>query len=105
MAVTEGRRDSRYTTKGDSNKRRQEDVDTLPHFPCSMREVQTIFKNWVKDGVLVLRSLATPPTEVDKAMDNYCVYHQLVKHPTKDCWALRNIFHQKIADGELQITT
>ena len=59
----------------------------------------------MKDGVLVLCQPATLPTEANKARKNYCVYHQLVKYPAKDCWALRNIFHQKIADGELQITT
>ena len=99
-SVAEERKDRR-SDRNDTNKRRREDANPPAPFPCSMREVLAILKNWVKDGILVPRPPITPPTEADKSKYNYCAYHQFVKHPTKDCWALRNIFHHKIAEGEL----
>jgi len=73
-AMAEGRRDGRYDNNN-YNKRKRDETRAPPHFPCSMREVGAIVKRWVEDGVIKLRDPPTPPTQEEKAKDNFCIYH------------------------------
>ena len=43
------------------------------------------------------------PIEKEKRGALYCRYHRRSDYYTMDCYALRNIFHEKVAKGELVI--
>ena len=84
-AVTEERKDRE---KERNDKRRRDEDDASAPFPCSMGEVLAVLRRWLRDGVVTPRPPTRAPTEADKGRNNYCAYHQFVKHATKDCWAL-----------------
>ena len=43
------------------------------------------------------------PTEEKKQSPLYCGYHRRCDHHTMDCYALRNIFHDRVAKRDLVI--
>ena len=68
-----------------------------------VEELYSILKAWVKDGVVVLPECKRESTEEEKQSALYCRYHKRSDHHTMDCYALRNIFHEKVAMGDLII--
>ena len=58
-----------------------------PPFPISVEELYSILE----------------PIEKEKRGALYCQYHSRSDHYTMDCYALRNIFHDKVAKGDLVI--
>ena len=68
-----------------------------------VEELYSILKAWVKDGVVVLPECKRDSTEEEKQGALYCRYHKRSDHHTMDCYALRNIFHEKVALGDLII--
>ena len=57
----------------------------------------------MKDGVVTLPECKHEPTEVEKQNPLYYRYHMRCDHHTMDCYALRNIFHDREARGDLVI--
>ena len=43
------------------------------------------------------------PTEEGKQGPLYCRYHRRCDHHTMDCYALRNILHDRVAKGDMVI--
>ncbi|XP_059669295.1 uncharacterized protein LOC132314449 [Cornus florida] len=72
-----------------------------PPFPCTPEEVETVIKKWIQHGDIRLPEVAHEPTTEEMAHPKYCMYHRHTRHLTYDCWALRNTFHRRIANGEL----
>nr|POE75237.1 hypothetical protein CFP56_14272 [Quercus suber] len=66
-------------------------------------ELYNILEAWLKDGVVVLPECKREPTEEEKRSPLYCRYHRRCDHHTMDCYALRNIFHNRIVKGDLDI--
>jgi len=52
---------------------------------------------------VVLPDCKHEPIEKEKRGALYCRYHRRSDHYTMDCFALRNIFHEKVAKGDLVI--
>ena len=71
------------TTKG----KKKEKSGMLHPFPVSVEELYSILE----------------PIEGEKRGALYCQYHSRIDHYTMDCYALRNIFHDKVAKGDLVI--
>ena len=69
----------------------------------STEELYSILEAWVKNGVVTLPNCNHEPTENEKRNPFYCRYHKRCDHHTMDCYALRNIFHDKVAKGDLVI--
>ena len=57
----------------------------------------------MKDGVVTLPECKHEPTKEEKQNPLYCSYHKRCDHHTMDCYALRNIFHDRVAKGDLVI--
>lgn len=57
----------------------------------------------MKDGVVVLLECKREPTEKEKRGVFYYRYHRRNDHHTMDYYALRNIFYEQVAKGDLVI--
>lgn len=66
-------------------------------------ELYSILEAWMKDGMVVLLKCKREPIEEENRGVLYCRYHRRSDHHTMDCYALRNIFHEKVANGDLVI--
>ena len=100
IAVSGGESAIRVKRKRDDVAKQQE----LPPIPCTDEEIKVIVDKWVVDGVLRIIKPNREPTKGDKENPYYCHYHQYVHHKTRDCRALRRIFHKKITNGTLDLT-
>nr|POF27167.1 hypothetical protein CFP56_08538 [Quercus suber] len=67
------------------------------------KELYSILEVWVKDGVVTLPKCKHEPTEEEKRNPLYCRYHRRCDHHTMDYYAFRNIFHNRVAKGDLVI--
>ena len=74
----------------------------LPIFSISAEELYSILEAWVKDGMEVLPEYKHVAIEEEKRGTLYYRYHRS-DHHTMDCYTLRNIFHEKVAKGDLVI--
>ena len=74
-----------------------------PPFIVSTEELYSILEAWVKNGVMTLPECKHEPTKEDKRNPLYCWYHKRCNHHTMDCYDLRNIFHDRVAKGDLII--
>ena len=83
--------------------RKRERSGIPPPFSVLVEELYSILKAWVKDGVVVLPECKPEPTEEEKRGALYCWYHRRSDHHTMDCYALRNIFHEKVTMGDLVV--
>ena len=67
-----------------------------PPFTVSTEELYSILEAWLKDGVAVLPECKREPTKEEKRCPLYSRYYRRCDHHTMDCYALRNIFHDRI---------
>lgn len=74
-----------------------------PPFSVSTEELYNILKAWVKDDMVVLPKCKREPTEKEKLGTLYSRYHRRSDQHTMDCYALRNIFCEKVAKNDLVI--
>ena len=74
-----------------------------PPFTISTKMLYRILEAWLKDGVVVLPECKREPTKEEKRSPLYCRYHRRCNHHTMDCYALRNIFHDRVAKGDLVV--
>nr|POE89448.1 hypothetical protein CFP56_01804 [Quercus suber] len=85
-------------------KRKKRDRGGIPLlFFVSTEELYNILEAWVKDGIVTLPECKHEPTEKEKRNPLYCRYHKRCDHHTMDCYALRNIFHDRVAKENLVI--
>ena len=75
----------------------------LPPFTMSTKELYSILETWLKDDVMVLPKCKCEPTEEEKQSPLYYMYHKRCDHHTMDCYALRNIFNDRVTKGDLII--
>ena len=66
-------------------------------------ELYNILEAYIKDGVVVLPECKREPTDEEKRGPLYYKYHRRCDHHTMDCYALRNIFNERVAKGDLVI--
>ena len=100
LAVSGGESAVGVKCKRDDGAEQQE----LPPIPCIDEEIKVIVEKWVANRVLRVIKPSREPTKEDKQNPYYCHYHQYVHHKTRNCRALRRIFHKKITDGTLDLT-
>ena len=74
-----------------------------PPFFVLTKKLYNILKFWVKDGMVVLPICKREPIEEEKPGTLYRRYHKRSDLHTMDCYALRNIFHEKVAKSDLVI--
>ena len=91
--------ESKKATKG----KKRERSSIPPPFTISTKELYSILEAWLKDGVVVLPKCKHEPIDEEKRGPLYCRYHRRCDHHIMDCYALRNIFHEKVAKGDLVI--
>ena len=73
--------------------------------PCIDEEFYTILDQWIADGIVKPLEARPDLTDEDKKNPQYCRYNQYVSHPTPACKTLRRIFHAKINDGTLELSS
>ena len=100
LAVSNGELAAGVKRKRDDGAEQQE----LPPIPYTDKEIKVIVEKWVADRVLRIIKPNWDPTKEDKQNPHYCHYHQYVHHKTRDCRALRRMFHKKITDETLDLT-
>nr|POF05306.1 hypothetical protein CFP56_37614 [Quercus suber] len=83
-------------------KKRDRGGIPLP-FTVSIEELYSILEAWVKDGVVMLPKCKHEPMAKEKQNPLYYKYHKRCDHHTMDCYALRDIFHDRVAKGDLII--
>ena len=87
-------------------KNKKREIGSIsPPFTVSIKKLYSILEAWLKDGVVVLPECKHEPVEEEKRGLLYCRYHRRCDHHTMDCYALRNIFHDMVAKGDLVIKT
>ena len=74
-----------------------------PPFTVSTKELYSILEAWLKDSVVVFPECKRESTYEENRGPLYCRYHRRCDHHTMDCYALINIFHERIAKGDLVI--
>ena len=100
LAVSSGESAVGEKRKGDDGPEQQE----LPPIPCTDEEIKVIVEKLVADRVLRVIKPSRELNKEDKQSPYYCHYHQYVHHKTRDCRALRRMFHKKNANGTLDLT-
>ena len=88
--------------KATKNKRREKG-SIPPSFTVSTEELYNIVEAWLKDGVVVLPKCKREPIEEEKRGPLYCRYHRRFDHHTMDVYTFRNMFHDRVAKGDLVI--
>ena len=83
--------------------KKRERSNIPPPLTMSTTELYSILEAWLKDGVVVLPACKHKPTEEEKRSPLYCRYHKRCNRHTMDCYALRNILHDRVAKGDLVI--
>ncbi|KAI8530125.1 hypothetical protein RHMOL_Rhmol11G0031300 [Rhododendron molle] len=68
-----------------------------------MDEVRASVNAWIADGELELPLVEYELTREDREHPRYCMYHRHTKHPTNDCWSLKQLFKRKQNANELRI--
>ena len=86
-------------------EKKRERCGILSPFTVSTEELYSILEAWLKDGVVTLPECKHEPTEKEKWNPLYCRYHKGCDHHTMDCYALRNIFHDRVVKEDLVIKT
>ena len=81
------------------------EFQNYPPVPCTDEEFYTILDQWIADGIVKPLEARPDLTDEDKKNPQYCRYHQYVSHPTPACKTLRRIFHAKINDGTLELSS
>ena len=76
-----------------------------PPFTISIEEIYSILEAWLKDGVVILPECKREPIKEEKQGPLYCRYHRRYDHHTMDCYALRNIFLDRVTKDDLIIKT
>ena len=100
LAISDEESTAGVKRKRDDGVEQQE----LPPIPYTDEEIRVTVEKWVADRVLRAIKPSREPIKEDKQSPYYCHYHQYMHHKTKDCKALRRMFHKKIADGTLDLT-
>ena len=73
--------------------------------PYTDEEFYTILDQWIADGIVKPLEARPDLTDEDKKNAQYCRYHQYISHPTPTCKTLRRIFHAKINEGTLELSS
>ncbi|KAG5523151.1 hypothetical protein RHGRI_035089 [Rhododendron griersonianum] len=74
-----------------------------PPLPVTAAEAQAFLDAWVQDSKVVLPEARKEPTRRDMEHPDYCIYHRMVRHPTKDCWGLRNLFEKFVMEEAMEL--
>ncbi|KAG5528471.1 hypothetical protein RHGRI_029231 [Rhododendron griersonianum] len=74
-----------------------------PPLPVTAAEAQAFLDAWVQDSKVVLPEARKEPTRRDTEHPDYCIYHRMVRHPTKDCWGLRNLFEKFVMEEAMEL--
>ncbi|KAG5544106.1 hypothetical protein RHGRI_016751 [Rhododendron griersonianum] len=75
-----------------------------PPLPVTAAEAQAFLDAWVQDGKATLPEARKEPTRRDMEHPDYCIYHRIVRHPTKDCWGLRTLFEKFMVEEAVELT-
>ncbi|KAG5552838.1 hypothetical protein RHGRI_010819 [Rhododendron griersonianum] len=75
-----------------------------PPLPVTAAEAQAFLDAWVQDGKATLPEARKEPTRRDMEHPDYCIYHRMVRHPTKDCWGLRTLFEKFMVEEAVELT-
>ncbi|OVA15533.1 hypothetical protein BVC80_9035g62 [Macleaya cordata] len=82
---------------------KHEPREESPEFPCPVKDVIRILDTWIRDNAVRLPYICCQPTARNKENPRYCHFHRVVGHPTRACRALRFLFAEKFAAGELDL--
>lgn len=63
-----------------------------------------LFKQWLKHKIITLVPPKREPTIDDKAHTKYCEFQKYFEHPTIECYNVRRIYYNKVANGEIKIS-
>ena len=70
---------------------------------CSEKAFRGLYEQWIEHGVVKPPRPRFAVTEEIKRRPDFCVFHQYAGHSTMDCYSLRRIFHEKLANGEIEL--
>lgn len=97
-----------YAASGPSHRGRQEQFkrpkfNEPPPLPVTPVEAQAFLNAWVQDGKVVLPNVIREPSQRDMSHPDYCIFHRMVRHSTKDCWGLRSLFQKFVTDNSIEL--
>ncbi|KAI8550803.1 hypothetical protein RHMOL_Rhmol06G0135900 [Rhododendron molle] len=75
-----------------------------PPLPVTAAEAQAFLDAWIQDGKVSLPEARKEPTQRDMEHPDYCIYHRMVRHPTKDCWGLRTLSEKFRVEEAMELT-
>ncbi|KAF7138338.1 hypothetical protein RHSIM_Rhsim07G0161100 [Rhododendron simsii] len=75
-----------------------------PPLPVTAAEAQAFLDAWVQDGKVTLPEARKEPTRRDMEHPDYCIYHRMVCHPTKDYWGLRTQLEKFMVEEAVELT-
>ncbi|KAI8537663.1 hypothetical protein RHMOL_Rhmol09G0041700 [Rhododendron molle] len=75
-----------------------------PPLPVTAAEAQAFLDAWIQDGKVSLPEARKEPTRRDMEHPDYCIYHRMVHHPTKDCWGLQTLFEKFMVEEAVELT-
>ncbi|KAI8530216.1 hypothetical protein RHMOL_Rhmol11G0038700 [Rhododendron molle] len=75
-----------------------------PPLPVTATEAQAFLDAWIQDGKVSLPEANKEPTRRDMEHPDYCIYHRMVRHPTKDCWGLPTFFEKFMVEEAVELT-
>ncbi|KAI8567934.1 hypothetical protein RHMOL_Rhmol02G0159700 [Rhododendron molle] len=75
-----------------------------PPLPVTAAEAQAFLDAWVQDRKVSLPEARKEPTRRDMEHPDYCIYHRMVRHPTKDCWGLQTLFEKFMVEEAVELT-
>ncbi|KAH7855994.1 hypothetical protein Vadar_031458 [Vaccinium darrowii] len=97
-----------YAASGPSHRSRQEQFkrpkfNEPPPLPVTPVEAQAFLNAWVQDGKVVLPNVIREPSQRDMGHPDYCIFHRMVRHSTKECWGLRALFQKFVTDNSVEL--
>lgn len=82
---------------GNSGKKSCDDYSL--EFLYSFDETIDLYQQLVTDGIVTPPPPRTNPTDKDKTNPKFCIFHQYIGHPTRDCHTLKKIINEHHSDG------
>ena len=90
----------------DEKRRKSEgrEYESPPPIPCTPKELGMLLDKWIVDGVFKPNKVFKEPTKEEQRDPCFYCLHNYVQHATAKCLALRRLVHNRIREGNLELS-
>ena len=71
--------------------------------PVNVEKAKAFLDAWVADGKVFLPEVTKPLSRRHQSRPNSCIYHHLLRHPSKECWALWSLVGNMVRKETLEL--